>query len=422
MDVPDSSPDPRGSRDASDGAETMPTRANGFAFVRAPVMSAGVRAAEPAAGTRTGPGSPVAADGRARSRSAGRRLVRVRGRSVVALVGALVALVAGQAIDLDAFSGPVNPTPGSQTAAVAQWPADLVAGPVTNSLVTPGAVTAWGPATRPPKGAGRVVTVGFTAPWSHGSSSVQVTNIYLPPGYSGTKTHLPVLYEAPYGIGTWNNGIGVVATLNRLITSGTVPPMIVVFASASGGPYLDSECADSYDGREHFDTFMATTLVKYVDSHYRTIARAAGRALMGISQGGYCSAALWSHHPGVFGSTVSWSGYFISGIKTGTTPYAALPFGNNAKYEAAQSPMKVVPGISASLRGQAFVIMSADPSNKFYGVQMHAFANVLDAAHVPLAVLPSALGHSWQTVQVQFQTVLDLLGSRMVTLGAIRQH
>jgi enterochelin esterase-like enzyme len=225
------------------------------------------------------------------------------------------------------------------------------------------------------------------------------------------------MYEAPQGIQTWDGAIGFTSMLDALIDSGAIPPMIVVLASEFGGPYRDAECADSYDGREHFDTYMSRQVVAYMDAHYQTIATPAARILFGGSQGGYCSVALWSHHPDVFGSTVSFSGYFVSGVVSGTTRNAGLPFGGNAAYESTQSPMTIVPQIPTPVRDRSFVVLVGGTDNTLFASQLRTFAAVLDAAHMPMAILTSKFGHSWQTPRELLPTVLELVAGRMVRLG-----
>jgi enterochelin esterase-like enzyme len=221
----------------------------------------------------------------------------------------------------------------------------------------------------------------------------------------------------PSPLSTWQSAIGVKSMLDELIDSGAIPPMVVVFASQFGGPYRDLECSDSLDGREKFDTYVAKQLGSFIDTHYRTIATPAARALVGGSQGGYCSVALWSHHPDVFGSAISFSGYFVSGLVSPDTPNAALPFGSDAAYDATQSPMNVVPLMPTAVRDRSFVVLSAGTDNSLFAAQLRTFAAVLDVAHVPMAILPSPYGHSWQTPRELLPTVLELLAGRMVTLG-----
>lgn len=301
---------------------------------------------------------------------------------------------------------------------VAGYPAGLVAGPVAGSLVTPGAVATSRPwASSAPAGRGRIVSTMLPAPWTGGSSTTAGVDVYLPPGYDGGTARYPVLYEAPYAAGTWGNGMALPGVLDTLITSGALPPEIVVFVSAYGGPYPDSECADSYDGREWFDRFVSTDVVSWVDQHLRTIATAASRATLGFSQGGYCAAALTAHHPDVFGSAIILSGYFTAGLRSGTTPNAWRPFNADPAIIDAVSPITVVPRIPPQARPGLFFVMTADPTNGLYGVQMRDFAAVLDAAGIAQALLPSTLGHSWDAGRQILPTMLELVAGRMVTLG-----
>lgn len=57
-----------------------------------------------------------------------------------------------------------------------------------------------------------------------------------------------------------------------------------------------------------YETFISSELVKYIDSHYKTIANRKGRAITGLSMGGH--GALWNafRHQSVFGAVGSTSG------------------------------------------------------------------------------------------------------------------
>jgi enterochelin esterase-like enzyme len=303
------------------------------------------------------------------------------------------------------------------------YPPGLVAGPRPASLITRGAVSAarpWWSAR--PSGHGRVMAVSLPAPWTGGIASTIVIDVYLPPGYDSGSARYPVIYEAPFSAASWVRGTRLPSMLDTLITGGSIPPVIVVFVSVSGGPYPDSECADSADGRQWIDRFVATSLVSWVDANLRTVATPASRATFGFSQGGYCSAALLAHHPDVFGSSIVFSGYFVAGIHSGTTPNAWRPFNNNPAGMDAVSPMTVVPRIPASLRASLFFVLEADPTNGLYGTQIEKFAAVLRAAGIALAILPTPLGHSWDAVRQLVPTMLELVAGRMVNLGVFGPH
>ncbi len=300
-------------------------------------------------------------------------------------------------------------------------PSDLVAGPVEGSYVTANALGTDRPwSTHPPTGGGRTLSVNLPAPWTGGIRDYATIDIYLPPGYDGSSGRYPVIYEPHQPLWAWEQGMHVVSLLDTLIRSGEIPPEIVVFVGQYGGPYADSECADSADGREWFDRYLGVDVPAYVDGHFRTIPTAAARSLLGFSSGGYCAAAAITHHPDVFSTAMIFSGYYQAGIRTSTTPVAGRPWNDDPALEAKVSPILLVPQIPAALRSQLFMTFSADPANHFYGEQITAFSKVLDSNGVSMAILPDPLGHSWAAVREQLPGVLSLLAARQVRLGVFK--
>jgi enterochelin esterase-like enzyme len=260
----------------------------------------------------------------------------------------------------------------------------------------------------------------MAAPWTGGRSRQANLAVYLPPGFKASgKTRYPVIYEAPYGISSWTQPgrFDLPSAMDSLIAQHLVPPEIVVLLGTSGGPYLDSECANSFDGRAKIETWIVKTVVPWIDRHYPTVASRTGRAFMGASQGGYCAAALWSHHPDVFGAALVESGYFVSGVKSSETVNAWRPFGGNATYERSQSPILRVPAIAAQLRAASLVLLEADPGNAFYGTQALAFTSVLATAHVPFRFYDDPLGHAWDAFARDTLRMLVDLASWMAQRG-----
>jgi enterochelin esterase-like enzyme len=162
---------------------------------------------------------------------------------------------------------------------------------------------------------------------------------------------------------------------------------------------------------------MSSDLLRWADDHLRTIATSAARATLGFSQGGYCAAALVANHPSIFSSAMSFSGYFVSGIHSGTTPDAWRPFNDDPAVEYRVSPMTVIPRVSAAGRSRLFFVMASDPKAGLYGPQIKQFAAVLHGAHVSMSIFPTPLGHSWEAARTLLPTMLRLVAGRMVTLG-----
>ncbi|MDP4189051.1 MAG: alpha/beta hydrolase family protein [Bacteroidota bacterium] len=68
--------------------------------------------------------------------------------------------------------------------------------------------------------------------------------------------------------------------------------------------YLDSPI----DPKSKYETYVGTELVNWIDKHYNTIASSSGRAITGLSMGGYGALYLAFRHQNVFGAAGSMSG------------------------------------------------------------------------------------------------------------------
>ncbi len=128
-------------------------------------------------------------------------------------------------------------------------------------------------------------------------------NIILPADYetSGDKRY-PVLYLLHGYSGNYNNwsGMGAARAAKGL-------DLIVVMPDGGNSWYLN--WAESGEGQKNaWDDFIVKDLVGHVDATYRTIAAREGRAINGLSMGGFGALALGLRHPELFCSIGSHSG------------------------------------------------------------------------------------------------------------------
>ncbi len=288
--------------------------------------------------------------------------------------------------------------------------------PTATPTLTPTATSVPAPwKSSPPSGQGRMQYLAFTGPWSGAGSTTVEVAVYLPPGYdtSGSKLY-PAIYEAPFYFNLWNSGMHVKATLDGLINEGQIPPSLFIFMSAYGGPYVDTQCADTYDGVEKVDRFMGTTVPTYIDKHYRTIAKASARAVMGMSEGGYCAAILSLHHPDVFGSEISFSGYFTAGLSSASAKY---PFGNNPALINNDSPIYLVPRLDPDVMPGLYAVLVAQRIQDFYGSQAEDYQRALVAAGIKQDFIETSQPHGWAQVRDTFAQALTLVAERQAELG-----
>ena len=148
-------------------------------------------------------------------------------------------------------------------------------------------------------------------------------SVYTPAGYNPCgKTRYPVLYVL-HGIGGDENAwleLGRASQiLDNLIAQGKAKPMIVVFTNgnisqeaapgenSTGYTRPTTQLPKTMDG-----TFEASfpEIVKFIDANYKTIAKKQGRAICGLSMGGFHTLYISLNYPDLF----DYSGMFSAAI------------------------------------------------------------------------------------------------------------
>jgi len=133
--------------------------------------------------------------------------------------------------------------------------------------------------------------------------------VYLPAGYDSSAKRYPVIYALhglPAGPRSYR-GMGA-ADWGR-DAEGAGRPAIGVSPQGARVGDTDPEWHDWHPGR-NWETAVATELVAHIDRTYRTIPDRRGRAIIGVSAGGYGASIIGIRHPEVFSVIQSWSGYF----------------------------------------------------------------------------------------------------------------
>jgi S-formylglutathione hydrolase FrmB len=133
-------------------------------------------------------------------------------------------------------------------------------------------------------------------------------SVYLPASYKKNSTRrYPVVYflhgytdnDAKF-YGFSKHWMTLPPILDTVFAEGKANEMIVVtpdaFTRFQGSMYSNSIATGNWED------FIATELVAYMDSHYRTIANAGSRGLAGHSMGGYGALRIGQKNPNVFSS------------------------------------------------------------------------------------------------------------------------
>jgi S-formylglutathione hydrolase FrmB len=134
--------------------------------------------------------------------------------------------------------------------------------------------------------------------------------VVLPAGYSGSQERYPVLYL----LHGWQGDETNFVSLTHLVQDASAYKLIVVTPRAENSWYVNS----ATHPKDCYAEYIFQDLIAEVDAHYRTIASPHGRAIAGISMGGYGAMLLSLRHPGAFAFAASISGAFAgpSGIES----------------------------------------------------------------------------------------------------------
>lgn len=166
--------------------------------------------------------------------------------------------------------------------------------------------------------------------------------VYLPRGYDSQPARRYPVFFYLHGLGgdetNWVESGELDEQADQLGLEA-----IVVMPDGDDGFYVDSKMPIDYDacleagaglflpGRQdpkttcvrarNYETYVAKDLVSWVDGKYRTIATREGRAIAGLSMGGFGAMELSLRHPDLFSAAASHSGA-VALLYKGPHPFA----------------------------------------------------------------------------------------------------
>jgi putative tributyrin esterase len=178
-------------------------------------------------------------------------------------------------------------------------------------------------------------------------------NILLPTDYDTSTKRYPVLYllhglTQNYTVWGLQNGTPFYA--------GLYDDLIVVMPDGGNSWYVN--WAVSEGGQKNaWEDHIVRDVIGHVDWNYRTIARREGRAIAGLSMGGYGALTLGLRHPDLFISIGSTSGALEHGRQAanrlrGSAPPPNPTTSRTAEQEAARrqaNPVIGIPGFSSQV-------------------------------------------------------------------------
>jgi enterochelin esterase-like enzyme len=210
--------------------------------------------------------------------------------------------------------------------------------------------------------------------------------VYLPANYSRAHRYRVIyfLHGLPAGPTAY--------TLNDFVADAVAAgphQAIVVAPQGARSENNDREYLDE-SLTENWPRAIATDLTRCTDRHYSTIANRSGRALVGLSAGGYGAYNIGLRNLATFGAVESWSGYFEA---TDPSGWHVLNLGSPQANAAARVPRDQT--LRANLaKHPTFLGFYVGRQDARFIADNIAYSNALNAVHIPHLFRVYPGGHS----------------------------
>lgn len=203
-------------------------------------------------------------------------------------------------------------------------------------------------------------------------NSVRTYGLLLPPDYDRSDRRYPVLYLL-HGFGQQHATWGRRTLLDRTTASIVVMPDMDRTRYVIGSNRVDPQA----------EAFVVQELVSEIDARYRTIASRDGRAIAGLSIGGFGAMLLGLRHADRY-----------SAIGAFSAPLDGLADPTNALRATTAGPPLLYIGC-----GVADALL---PSSR-------RFASFLEGAHIPRQSEEGPGAHTWEAWDWQLRSFLETL-------------
>lgn len=203
--------------------------------------------------------------------------------------------------------------------------------------------------------------------------------VVLPAGYASGARRYPVVYFL-HGLPASSMSYSQLRWVADALAD-TGRPAILVAPQGARDDDTDPEYLDWGAGR-NWETYVSSELVHQVDARFRTIASPRGRAIIGLSAGGYGAAAIGFHHLDRYGAIESWSGYFEP-----TDPTGRIKLDRGSQAANGRASLHALVGAhAAAIRARhpffAFYVGRGDSRFERENVQLNRELDAARIAHV----------------------------------------
>jgi putative tributyrin esterase len=230
--------------------------------------------------------------------------------------------------------------------------------------------------------------------------------VLLPAGYAGSLRRFPVLYLLHGLDGSYSDW----TTRTNLADFTRALPFIVVMPDADNSWYTNS----ASDAAARYEDYVLVDLPADVDAKYRTNRSRNGRAIAGLSMGGYAAIKMALKRPTLFAVAGSFSGAFdvardvafAKRFPKETERIGAIfgPEGGETRRE--NDPF--VLARAATPAGAPYLYLDCGTSDSFLASN-HELAAVVSQAGLAYEYHEVGGGHTWEYWNARVREFLDVL-------------
>ena len=235
--------------------------------------------------------------------------------------------------------------------------------------------------------------------------------VWVPAGYfSGTKRY-PVLYLLHGWAGDETNW----STLTKLAKYAADLPVIVVMPDAGNSWYVDSGSV----AKDRFESYLVRDLVREVDQNWRTVSTRDGRAIAGLSMGGYGALKEALKHPEMFQFAASLSGAFnaaspeLASERADLRPSLAEAFGPEYSEARKKNDLYAL-AQNADTKATPYLYVDCGNQDETFLPPNRKLATILSQRKFAYEYHEFPGEHSWQYWDERLPVVLSLVRRELV--------
>lgn len=240
-------------------------------------------------------------------------------------------------------------------------------------------------------------------------------NIVLPGDYATSTRRYPVLYL----LHGYTDHYPAWVSYTNIVQYARGYKEIIVMPEGDNGFYTNSAA----DPKLAWEDFLILDLIPYVDTHYRTVASRQGRAVAGLSMGGYGAMKLGLKYPQMFSAAASLSGalsaarrerpHFDDPEFTKLVENVFGPTDNSAR--VADDPFELVKKLSSDELPQLYLSIG---SEDFLLEENREFVKLLSHLKIPYEYREFPGKHEWHVWDREIQVVLAMQAPVIGALSA----